>query len=64
MTGQPLRKRLLTLADKPRVISNYNGGYWVEKMTTDGPIVETKHTFQEAINLASWWGAVRKEATS
>lgn len=62
MTGQPLRKRLLTLDCKPRVIVSYGGNFWVEKMTPNGPIVETKHTFQEAINLASWWGAVRKEA--
>lgn len=57
-----LRQRLLTLDGKPRVISSYSGQYWAEKMTPDGPIVETKATFQEAINLASWWGAVRNEA--
>ena len=57
-----LRERPLTLADKPRVITSYSGQFWVEKMTPDGPIIETKHSFQEAIDLASWWGAVRKEA--
>lgn len=62
MTRPRLRHRPLTLADKPRVITSYSGQFWVEKMTPHGPIVENKATFEEAIKLASWWGAVRKEA--
>lgn len=62
MTGPRLRERPLTITDKPRVITSYSGQYWVEKMTPHGPIVETKPTFDEAIKLASWWGAIRKEA--
>ena len=57
-----LRERPLTLADKPRVLTSYSGQFWVEKMTPHGPIVETKATFQDAIKLASLWGAIRNGA--
>ena len=63
MSGQRLRNRPLTLTDKPRVLVAYSGQFWIEKMTPHGPIVESKPTFSEAIKLASWWGAVRKEAS-
>ena len=62
MTRPRLREQPLTLAHKPRVLTACSGQFWVEKMTPHGPIVEVKESFTEAINLASWWGAIRKEA--
>ena len=61
VNAQRLRNRPLTVDSKPRVIRSTSDGFWVEKMTTHGPIVEKRTEFQDAINLACWWAVIRKE---